>query len=388
MPLSRLIGFVGKILRSLTVKPMQRYNVYNRALKYLGPDAKRFFPAPRAIGNPDGIKSLPYPHLSAKGRRGLAQKKPALFGLFNNNKSQLLQESQSKNEFVVDASNKLEVTKTVVVNPQPMPTSQSSEPVEELVDIQKGPSSALELAKKKRPLPRSTIMQRDDARVIWDCDKAPPGRLTLNDLQELMVNKLADAEHWTPKVLADRYNIKEEYADQLLNSIKQIRIVISPRLSVLMDYVGRDDQVYQATKNTIYIVDNRLRSDTDKIYDKMFLPDEKLAPEVDQLIDPPTDPQQLQILTRTSAMFDSLVRKPEPLKLEPVVNEDVRKERASIVESMPPRRVRGLTSPRETRPSSGPVNNNHHQTSASDSKPLASNDQSKANKQGKTDDAK
>lgn len=257
MPLSGLKRIVLGFFKFTIARPLQRFNIENRMLKYLGPDSKYFKPSPRA-----GDKY--YQQLE----------KPQL----------------GDDKFVIAASNKLEVTKTVVK-----------------VDSDQIPST--------RPLPTSTRLQLQDIRSIWVADKIPPGRLSLDMLQEIMLNKLADENYWTPDRVAERYQIKSEYAENLLNHLKQIRIVISPHMKKLLDYTAKDDPVYQQAKHLVYIVDKDLRNDIDKQYDKMFLPEDELNEEVRSLIEPAPSHKQLD-----SAMsaYSRLVKKVEPLRLEPL----------------------------------------------------------------------
>jgi hypothetical protein len=57
-------------------RPIQRFNIFNRAKKHLGEDAKYFMPAPRAIGSLSQIKPSLYPHLEGQsGFRSIKQKR-------------------------------------------------------------------------------------------------------------------------------------------------------------------------------------------------------------------------------------------------------------------------------------------------------------------------
>jgi Fe-S cluster biosynthesis and repair protein YggX len=309
-PARRMIGtffkLVGKALRMAVNRPIQRFNIFNRAKKYLGPDAEYFMPAPRAIGALSQAKPSQYPHLEGKSSfKSIKQKRlnaiaernqKLLTNEANNNQNlsesneNLVQEttksfSETKNDdkLVINVSNKLPVIKTVTR------LETSSTPPEQLA----------EQDKPHRPLPKSTNLQLSDPAVIWCVDKVPPGRLDLSKFQELMINRLADENYWTPKQIAETYNIKEEYAEGLIKYYKQIRIIISPRIAQNLDYVARNDPAYQATKHIIYHVDKSLRSDFDKQCDATFLPTDKLDPEIRALLDAgAVQPRRQQAIAR------------------------------------------------------------------------------------------
>lgn len=325
MPFSGLARLVTKIFKYTFIRPIKRFDANIRMLKYLGPESKFFQPAPRAIGSlhDTGGKGLPYPHpKSGRGFKAVQQRRlEALASKQTSSNSEQISlkppDDSVDNKFVIDASNRLEVTKaTVNLN-----HSTESRLLEE--------DSTGE--RTSRPLPKSTILELQDSRSIWVVDKVPPGRLDLNKLQELMLNKLADGEYWTPERLAERYKIKAEYAESLTKYLKQVRIIVSPRMKKLLDYVGKNDAAYEAGKHLVFIEDKSLRDDIDKQYDKMFLPEDDLTEDVKSLLEGSNSlPHQLDSATST---YTRLARKPEPLRLTPLNVSDKSKSLSSTPSS-------------------------------------------------------
>lgn len=259
---------VGKAFRMTVNRPLQRFNIANRARKHLGVDAKYFKPAPRAIS--PGFKSI--------------SSSSSIIKSFS--------ETINDDRLVIEASNSLPVIKTVIKNELSSPDLVKQE-------------------KPARPLPKSSSLQLSDPAVIWHVDKVPPGRLDLNKLQELMINKLADDDYWTPHKIAEVYNIKEEYAENITKYFKQIRIIISPGLAKNLDYVARNDPVYQATKHIVYHVDKSLRSEHDKQFDATFLPTDNPDPEIKELL----EASALQRRQQPDLRLTQLVKRPKPLKI-------------------------------------------------------------------------
>lgn len=334
MSLRTFVKLVTKAFKFTVSRPIQRFNIYNRSKRYLGPDADRFTPAPRAIGPLSQISPSQYPHLeSGSGYRSTRQRRlDALAKNSGATQDPLLADTQSTtlklpksfsetasdDNFIRQLSSKLEVTKSVtnLGVPQrnhgmlPLPSSS------QITDGNEADPSSDVSGPSSRPLPKCTNLDLSDPASIWIMDKVPKGRLNLNMLQEIMVNKLADDKHWTTKVVAEKYDVKEEYVESLLKYLKQIQIIVSPQMAKMLDYAGRNDPVYQATKHIVYHVDKRLRSDVDKKYDKMFLPSEQLDDEVRSLLD---EPGALQVERANRRL--SVQAKPEPLRLAPINRE-------------------------------------------------------------------
>lgn len=343
MTFSTFFKLVGKAFRFSVNRPLQRFNIYNRSKKYLGPDAKKFMPAPRAIGalSQNDWRGSQYPHLEP-GYKSIKQKRLAALNKPNQleaSKSQpklskSFSETKTDDNLIIEASHKLAVMKTIV-RIQPTDNKQ-----QELV----GSSQNQSATRTHRPLPKCTNLQLSDLTSIWAVEKTPKGRINLNMLQELMLNKLADEKYWTPKMVAERYNIKEEYAESLLKYILQIRVVVSPKLAKALDYVARNDTTYQASKDLVYFVDNRLRTEDDKRYDEMFLPGEDLDEEVRAVLDAQHDivkvDQSIEARRRRIA-------RPQPLRVAHANKPETTKE--------PERQVRKLAERKESGKSSGQI---------------------------------
>lgn len=293
MTLGTFLKLVNKAVKFSVHRPLQRFNVYNRAKKYLGPDAKYFRPAPRAIGPMSELsKPIQYPHLTG-GNKSAGK-------LSSTDPVALLPKSFSETEqddcFVRETADKLDVKKTTVI------INNTAQPDDKLV--------------QKRPLPQLTKIDRRDPAIIWETDKAPPGRLSLHMFTEMMLNQLGDEQFWTPKAVAEHYKIREEYAASLIKYLKQIRIVISPRMSKLLDYTARENASYQAAKHLVYHVDKSLRDKYDKQFDNMFLPTDELDEEVRSLLDQGSlVPEQQQF--NELAKVQRVIKRPAPLRLKP-----------------------------------------------------------------------
>lgn len=263
MPFSGVIRILRKMVGYTLVRPVLRFNVNNRAKKYLGPEAPKFMPAPRAIGPMSQAKKpVVYPHLAhGENFKSVQTKRLQAMDKYNLVESTPQQSIEvEKDRFIIDTSKRLEVNKIVHEENIPMSIQVKSKDDNTKVSTH-------------RPLPKLTSLQLSDPASIWVVNKTPPGRLNLDQLQEIMINKLADNDnYWTPERIASRYKIKEKYAESLCNYLKHITIHISPKLANLMDYTSRDDPLFQATKHIIYVVRSDLRSDEDKKYDKMYLP--------------------------------------------------------------------------------------------------------------------
>lgn len=295
MSLSTFIKLVGKAFRFTVNRPIQRFNVYNRAKKYLGPDAKYFKPAPRAIGPmSQNTKPLQYPHLTGGSRPSEKIDSGQLRSLPKPSFS----ETEEDDSVVTENTPKLDVKKTttVVNNNENALTSEGAQ---------------------KRSLPTLTNLDRRDPADIWITDKVPPGRLSLNMFQEMMLNKIGEGDALTPKIIAERYKIREEYAESLVKYLKQIRIVVSPRMAMYIDYVGRTNEEYQATKHLIYYVDKSLRDKNDKLYDKMYLPSDEIDPKIRELLDRDDEIAPVQQFNEV-ARVQRLVKRPEPLRVGPI----------------------------------------------------------------------
>jgi len=274
MPFSNVFRIVSKALKSATKRPLQRFNIYNRSKKYLGEDSKYFFPAPRAIGPVSKIGPSQYPHLEGGLGNFKSVKQRRLEAIAKSNST--LSTSQMKKDvsLVIDTAQKLPVIKTIVKK-SPQTSVEQEVQSTDLIHSNKKPP---------RPLPKAVNLNLQDQTVIWSIDRVPPGRLDLNKLQEIMVNKLADDEYWTPSMIAKTYDIKEKYAENLIHYLKQIRVVISPRMKKILDYTNRTNDAYNATKDTIYLVDPRLRTELDRSVDKTFLPEDELDDNIRQLL--------------------------------------------------------------------------------------------------------
>lgn len=323
---------VRKAFRYATIRPLQRFNVENRSKKYLGPEAKYFKPAPRAIGAMSRLSGKPpqYPHLSEGGFISLRQKR--LQAMQNDT----LLPSQTDSDLVVPIrksfskfesddslirgnANRLNVLKSVIRITAPgkldIPPSQpSSLSNNELSD-------ETHLTKPSRPLPKLTSLQMDDPTFIWQVDHVPPGRLSLSSFQEMMLNKMADKDYWTPDRLSERYNIKLQYASLLTQYVNPMKVIIPPRIKFALDYVCHKDPVYQATKDIIYEVDTSLRSELDKKYDSMFLPEDELDEKVRQVIGPIKRPQiekSEHVKVKSVEQSQETARQPEPLRIQPL----------------------------------------------------------------------
>lgn len=331
MSLFTFIKLCGKAFRFVVSRPLQRFNIENRSKKYLGPEAKYFKPAPRAIGSLSLIDGKPpqYPYLEGGG--GFKSIKQRRLQAIESKRDQLLEsqknlhpivelKSYSETElddiFVRSVVHKLNVTKTPVQINATENAGLLTEPLE-LTGTEDSSDSQKALAKPTtRLMPKCTNLQRQDQLSIWNIDKTPPGRLNLNMLQELMVNKLVDDAYWTPKKISENYNIKEEYAEQLTKYYKQIIVVVSPRMKNLLDYTARNNPVYEATKDVIYQVDKGLRTEDDKKYDDMFLPHEELDEKVKEILDPPetrielSEEEEIEKRRR-----DYIARRPKPLRI-------------------------------------------------------------------------
>lgn len=322
MSLSGFIKNIRKLIGFTLIRPMKRFNVYNRAQKYLGPDAKYFMPAPRAIGpmSNQGKNLIQYPHLiggnsfkSVQQRRLEAIERVKLTaGDQEANNSMDVSEAE---KFVVNVSGRLEVTKTLVKEQatRNLPPSTNLDQIE----AASGAVAGTDNQRSHRPLPTMTSLQLNDPASIWVVEKTPPGRLNLDQLQEIMLNKIDDPDnYWTPENIAEKYKIKAEYAESLCNYLKHVRIHLSPKLAKLLEYTGRNDEIYQASKHLVYIVDNDLRSEQDKQYDDMYLPTDKLDDEVNQVVGDIrlNDERSVEALR---ASFNRLERQIEPLRIQP-----------------------------------------------------------------------
>jgi len=311
--MSSLVTFfklVRKAFSFAIIRSAQRFNVANRAKKYLGPDAEYFEPAPRAIGSLSLEPPKKYPHLekgfrSVRERRLLALRKDAPT-LDESKPAEIsaptsLSITESDDSLVREVSSKLLVTKTVQIEERSNKA--------EAVDV----SSDKEIA-SSRTLPKLTSLDLSDPADIWEVDKVPPGRLSLNMLQDIMLNKLADEEYWTPKAIAEKHSIKEEYAESLLKYLKHIKIIVSPGLMKNMEYVGRNNPTFQAAKHIVYFVDVNLRTEADKEFDGTFLPSDELEPDVRKVLNFPSQ------LVNVSGNVDieRRIKRPAPLRIKPL----------------------------------------------------------------------
>ena len=315
---------VGKALRYSIRRPLQRFNIANRAKNFLGEDAKHFMPAPRAIGAVSKLGPIQYPHLEGGGSfKSLRQRRlealqsrrqKAIESTHSHDHGlqRAFSETEKDDNLVIEASNKLEVVKTV-----------------KLVTSQQPNAPDKELTKTTdRPLPKLTNLPLQNLSSIWNIDKTPPGRLSLNSIQEMMLNKLADVDHWTPKRISETYNIKEEYAESLLKYLKQVRIIISPAMAKNLDYIDRNNPTYQATKHIVYYVDKSLRSEQDRQYDKMYLPTDEIDPEIRELL----EVDSLKDRRESEEKIRKLFKRPEPLRIGPL-NVGVKQEESSQIEA-------------------------------------------------------
>lgn len=270
----KFFSLCGQAYRFLVMRPLQRFNIENRAKDYLGPEAKHFEPAPR-------FKSV---------SQGRTRKKELSLQTEPTNSSI---QTELEDKYVVSLAKRMEVKKVVLGS-----RNESS-------------------TETHRPLPKSTNLPLNDPASIWIVNKVPPGRLDLNMLQELMLNKLADDKLWTPKALSERYNIKEEYAEQLTKYLKHIRLIVSPRMKKIMDLTGRNNPLYQASKDFVYIVDKRLRNETDRQFDDMFLPDEEWPDEVKAVLDPPGTVIKIDNKSVVAQQIAYQSKRPAPLRIKP-----------------------------------------------------------------------
>lgn len=297
---------MGKALRFGVARPIQRFNIESRAKKHLGEDAKYFKPAPRAIGPLTKLGPSQYAHLEGGGFKSIKQKR---LEAIQSRNQRLLESDQSRpqiesssqksfrdrvnaiaksfsetrrdDELIIESLPRLPAIKTSLL----MNTRENHTPSLGDKDKADETNKQIETAKKThRPLPKSTNLDLRDPTHIWVTDNVPPGRLDLNNLQEIMLNKLSDTNYWTPEKISERYNIKAEYAEKLTKYLSQVRVVLSPRMAKCLDYTARTDPVYQATKDIIYFVDKSLRTELDKKYDAMYLPTDELDPEIRDLI--------------------------------------------------------------------------------------------------------
>lgn len=334
---------VVKALKYTIARPIQRFHIEGRAKKYLGEESKYFMPAPRAIGSLSKQGISQYPHLENTGKfKSVAQRRQEAIASrnqklleasttttttaksislveANDSTTTLPQKSFSEikqdDDLVIEASmNRLPVIRTMPLLDKPPEALASGE---EGKDIQ--------LVKSHRPLPKLVNLDLSDPASIWQVDKVPLGRLDLNKLQELMINKLADDEgHWTSKKISDVYNIKEEYAENIISYLKQIRIIISPHIKTCLDQTASNDPRYQATKDIIYVVDYTLRNETHRKFDETFLPTDQLEPEVQKVLEGGKVAEQLKPASKymqPDIRLTKLYKRPEPLKLTHSINE-------------------------------------------------------------------
>lgn len=341
MSLVTFIKLVKKAVRYATVRPLQRFNVANRSKKYLGPDAKHFKPAPRAIGVMSRLEGKPpqYPHIAEGGfisvrqRRLQAMQRDTLLPTQSDGGLSVpirksFSVSEDDDSLIRDNSDRLRVLKTVARIATPGKLLDKP-PVQPIANSSSNPepedqNSSLP-AKPSRSLPKLTSLQLDNPLFIWVVDKVPPGRISLSSLQELTLNKMADSEYWTPERLAEKYNVKPEYAGLLTDYVSSMKLLVPPRIKYLLDYIGHADPVYQATKDIVYEVDISLRNESDKRYDAMFLPEEEeLDDRVKQVLGPIKRPEIEEsdfvkvISDETGSAEKKLLRKPEPLRISPM----------------------------------------------------------------------
>lgn len=353
MSLSTFLKIVNKAFKFTISRPLQRFNIEDRSVKYLGPDSKKWQPSPRAIGPISGLslKELPkYPHLTP-GYKSISQKRRDAIESGKSAEEQPVQaklksysEDKEDDNLVIEALNKIDVIKTVArVGPTLNPKQIESGYEQQNTNI--GDETDGQLKPSHRPLPKLTDLPRQDLRSIWEVERTPPGRMNLNMLQELMINKLADHVYWTSKAIAERYNIREEYADKLVSSLKQIRIRLSPRMAKNMDYVGRMNPEYMAMKDLIYHVDKSMRTELDKKYDSMYSPKDDLPDDVRQLIDSPGALQlpSKQGLTAQREKYE----RPAPLRLAPSNVKDPSQVKPKIKQN--PEELKKLEAPKHPR---------------------------------------
>lgn len=320
-----------KIFKYTLIRPLMRFNVENRSKKYLGPDAKKFMPAPRAIGSMSLNGPSQYPHLEG-GRGFLSLKQKRLKALESpentdgtglvptDNRDRITDlaanrsysRTEADDNLVREASINLEVKKLIKLSPAPMSELHSNrlaiESRENANDINL-PATSDSRSKPHRPLPTAVNLPLQDVAYMWHVDKVPPGRLSLVKLQELMINKLADEEYWTPKMISEKYDINEEYAEKVTSHLKHIRIVVSPKQAKNLDLVGRQNPQFQATKHVIYYVDPALRSEEDRQFDATFLPDKEDLPEsVKNVLETPTQPRPF---LKDPSRFGQIMKKPK-----------------------------------------------------------------------------
>lgn len=348
MSLRTFIKLCAQALRFTIKRPIQRFNVQNRSKKYLGPDAELFMPAPRAIGRMylNQGKPIQYPHLEAgKGFKSVRARRLEAIEKKNDSgggggepmqsivppitppivdPNVFMPRSFSRTEkddsLVREAANKLEVTKKVIR----LEINEGRD--RKMVEIEEGEKEIgntdgeIVAQEGSRPLPKCTNLDLADPADIWIAKKTPPGRINLDMLQEMMINKLADDQYWTPKVVADRYQIKEEYAESLLKYLKQIRVIVSPRVARALDYTGLNNPAYQATKHIVYHVDKSLRNDIDKQFDNMYLPTDQPGEEIKSLIEP-SSIIELEPGNREAKLVGAkpkVKKTPKPLQISPL----------------------------------------------------------------------
>lgn len=323
MSLSTFIKLLNKAIKFAIARPIQRYNIENRSKKYLGPDAKNFMPAPRAIGAMSQIdKPVQYPHLQS-GFKSMRQKRleasksmgtsmvPSETEKINSILTKSFSETELDDDLVIKAASRLAVNKSVKI------IEDKSEYAALLKDSSESDMTALGEPKKGRPLPTSVNLPLQDPASIWEIKKTPPGRLNLNMLQELMIHKLSDGEYWTSQRLAEHYNIREDYAEKLTKYVKQIRMIIPPTVAKNLDYLNRDNEAYKATKDIIYYVDNSLRTEYDRKYDDTFDPEnDQLDESVKKVLAPPDSQPRPYLIDTQNRRLKQLVA-PKPIKKLP-----------------------------------------------------------------------
>lgn len=352
MPFSTFINLVGKLFRATTKKPLQRFNIIERSKKYIGQDSQHFFPAPRAIGSLSQIGPSQYPHLecrdgfksiSERRLKALEIRKRQLLEAENNSDKKLLEmpksfsETRKDDELVIDAISRLPAIKQIIRIDHPKRTRHKQIT---------GGKDLVAAEKISRPLPKSTNLDLSDHSSVWAVNKVPPGRLDLNKLQELMLNSLADPNYWTPKQIAETYNIKEEYAKNLLTYLRQIRFLVSPRMKYLMDYTNRNNELYQATRDVVYKTDKRLRSELDRSVDETFEITDDLDPNIRDLIEFGRV-QKIDAPLKDPATKYRL-KKPEPLRVKSLNQpQNVKQQQQQF--SQPPKQLnQPVNQPRES----------------------------------------
>lgn len=320
---NNILRLIKKAYKFTVSRSLQRFNVENRAVKYLGPESKKFVHSPRAIGQISGLslKELPkYPQLQP-GYKSISQRRREALARGESSEDvprlkRSYSEDKEDDRLVLEASSKIDVIKTIASLAPPV-ARQRIESGETKAN-QDSSSSSLSTA-IHRPLPTSTNLQLQDQRNIWEVKQTPPGRLNLNMLQELMLNKVADDDHWTPAAIAERYNIREEYAEKLVTHLKQIRVRVSPRMAKNLEYVGRNNPEFMAAKHIIFYVDKSLRTELDKKFDSMYLPSDDLPDEVSSIIDTPSfaPVEQKHWVYEVQPKNIRRIARPKPLRIAP-----------------------------------------------------------------------